>query len=151
MGATFDVPPYQPNEAELTFIRNTYNSPTLQAFLTICGGMLPALQAGLLEGKRATAPRPMIEYLRQTAPGTEWTERRWEVDESGKMWTSGTLLNGTDMIREWAGRTFGTDMRKDLMAVLLEFGGWPVRDVSFGDDEARFAKAMNGTEVEVKG
>lgn len=155
IGATLDN--YQPNENELNFLRKTFKSPTCQAFLTICGGMMPPLQAGLLQGLRATAPRPMLPQLRKDAPGTTWTERRWERD--GKMWTSGTLLNGTDMMSEWAASVWGRDVQKDLMGVVLEFGGWPVRDVGYQDDDMRLGGwvpgginvDVDGAEVDVKG
>lgn len=69
IGATLDNPPYTPTPGEIQYLRDTYYSPTLQSLLTICGGMVPALQAGLLEGKRATAPRMMIPMFKGMASG----------------------------------------------------------------------------------
>lgn len=137
----------------------------------------------------------MVGQLKNAAGGVEWSERRWEVnyDSDGtghsssynvgetdvvgdvhggrphgpgkQLWSSGTLLNGTDMMREWAGRNFGRDPAKDLMGCVLDFGGWPGRDVEYRDEDAAAAAKLggvngkmdaglkmgaNGMEVEVK-
>lgn len=128
IGASFG---YDPNEAELAYIRKAHKD--CFAFLTICGGFDPALKAGLLEGKTATAPRFLIERLRQSNPEVNWVERRWACD--GKVWTSGTLLNGTDMLGEWGRRTFGAE--GSLMGILQEMGGVPVRDVEYRDVDGK--------------
>lgn len=89
-----------------------------------------ALKAGILDGKKATGPRLFLDSLRKEGPGTEWLERRWVRD--GKIWTSGALLNGTDMIN-----AFVTEHWKktegDLASAVVNMGGWPNRDVEYKD------------------
>lgn len=82
---------YTLTPGEVAFVRKCHEH--CEALLFICGGFLVALQSGLLEGKTATAPRPMLKMLRQMNPEVQWVERRWARD--GKIWTSGALLNGT--------------------------------------------------------
>lgn len=127
---------YQPNPTELSFLKAQHASPTLHSFLTICAGMIPALQAGLLSGRRATAPRPMLAQLKKDAPHVNWTERRWEHD--GKIWTSGTLLNGLDMMRAWASSVWGREEGQEeqsLAEFTLDLCGWPDRDVEYRDEK----------------
>lgn len=120
---------YTLNDAELNFIRKSYDGCV--AFITICGGFLSALQAGLLEGKIATGPRPMLNGLRQAAPGVKWVEKRWARD--GKLWTSGALLNGLDLTRAFVTEYWGG---KDTLAEFaLALGAYPDRDVNYADVE----------------
>ena len=118
---------YVPNEAELAFIRKVYDQ--CSAFLTICGGFEPAMRAGLLQGKTATAPRFILEQLRQASPDTKWVERRWARD--GKLWTSGTLLNGLDLMTAFVRDTWPG--KADMVEALLDIGAWPIRDVDYKD------------------
>lgn len=90
-----------------------------------------ALRAGLLHGKTATCPRPMLNILRTQAPDTNWVERRWERD--GKLWTSGALLNGLDLISAFAKETWGAS-RKELMNFSFKTAGWVLRDQDYKDE-----------------
>ena len=123
MGAT--IIDYTPNEAELDFMRKSYQQSS--AFITICGGFQNALVSGLLKGKTATAPRFILPQLRKDSPETKWVEKRWAQD--GKMWTSGTLLNGLDLMREFMIQTWPT--RLELINSMLEIACCPVRDVDY--------------------
>lgn len=121
---------YDPTPPELAFVRKSWTQ--CSAFLTICGGMAAPLKAGILKGRTATAPLPLIPSLRADAPGTDWVEKRWVRD--GKLWTSGALLNGLDLMRSFVVETWGGD-EGGLVDVLLRFGAWPVRDVDYKDVE----------------
>lgn len=125
MGA--NVMQYTPKPSELEFVRKTYED--CAAFLFICGGFLVGLQAGLFEGKTATAPRPLVENLKKEAPGVNWVAKRWAND--GKIWTSGALLNGTDMMREFVTQNWGGE--GTLTEFAMRLGGYPVRDVNYAD------------------
>ena len=116
---------HTPNEAELAFVRKTYEQSS--AFLCICGGMFPPLQAGLLKGKTATAPRSLIPKFSHDHSETEWVERRWARD--GKLWISGALLDGLDLMQAFVSEMWGGE--GSLVGPLLEIGGWPVRDVVY--------------------
>ena len=116
---------YAENEAELAFIRKAYND--CAAFLAICGGFESAHRAGLLKDKTATAPRVILDQLRKESPDTNWVEKRWARD--GKIWTSGILLNGLDLMMAFAKHTWPA--KAELVNVLLEMGAWPVRNVEY--------------------
>jgi transcriptional regulator GlxA family with amidase domain len=116
------------NEAELAYIRKSYDE--CAAFLTICGGMAGPLRAGVLNGKTATAPRMMLPMLHQQAPGTTWLEKRWVRD--GKLWTSGTLLNGMDLMVAFSNEFWGGE--GSLVEFMLKMGSWPIRDVDYKEE-----------------
>ena len=117
---------YTPTEAELAYIRKAHDESV--AFLTICGGFLGPQLAGVLAGKTATAPRFMLPELKEKDPRTQWVDKRFARD--GKVWTSGALLNGLDLMRE-----FLKEYWPELAAVSISMGGVPVRDVEYvGND-----------------
>jgi transcriptional regulator GlxA family with amidase domain len=120
MGAYF--PGYTPTEAELAFIRKAHDEST--AFLSICGGFIPAELAGVLAGKTATAPRFMVPELQKQDPRTTWVEKRYVRD--GKIWTSGALLNGLDLMRE-----FMLEYWPELTKIAIRLGGLPVRSIDY--------------------
>ncbi|KAJ0425649.1 DJ-1/PfpI family protein [Aspergillus carlsbadensis] len=118
---------YTPSETELTFLRKSYEHCT--ALLLICAGFQPALAAGLLQGKTATAPRPMLAMVKQMAPGTNWVEKRYVRD--GKIWTTGSLLNGFDMVAAFGRESWGGE--GSLLEGFVVEGAWPDRDVDYKD------------------
>ena len=118
---------YAITQSELDFIKKTEQG--CAAFMFICAGMLSGLQAGLLKGKTATAPRFMLEQLRKDSPDVQWVEKRWAND--GKIWTSGALLNGTDMTRAFALQTWGGE--GSLAEFGMRLGAYPERDVNYAD------------------
>jgi transcriptional regulator GlxA family with amidase domain len=120
---------YTLNEAELEFIKKSFEE--CAAFITICGGFLSAMQAGLLEGRTAAGPRPLLGSLRQVAPGVKWVEKRWARD--GKLWTSGALLNGLDLTRAFVTEYWGG--KDTLVEFVLAFGAYPDRDINYADVE----------------
>ena len=127
--ATYDM-----SDEEKAYIRKVHSE--CHSFLFICAGFMPALQAGLLDGKHATGPREMLPMLRKDAPHVQWTEKRWEHD--GKVWTSGALLNGQDMMRAWVEENMNVE-EGSLPGIGLAFGGWPVRDREYKDDDVKLA------------
>ncbi|KAL4943087.1 hypothetical protein BDV06DRAFT_150529 [Aspergillus oleicola] len=118
---------YHASETELAFLRKAYAS--CSALLCICGGFEPILSAGLLEGKTATAPRQLLPMLRGTAPNTNWVEKRYVND--GKIWTTGILLNGLDMVVAFGRSVWG--QQGGLVDMAAAFGDWPERDVDYKD------------------
>nr|POE62930.1 isonitrile hydratase [Quercus suber] len=129
MGAHWsgDGPVGQPSEAEIEFVRKAYDQCT--AFISICGGVMIPLAAGVLDGKTCTAPRPFLSNLKNDHPKVNWVEKRYVND--GKTWTSGTLLNGLDLMRAFVDETWGGP--GTLAEMLLYDGAWPVRDVDYKD------------------
>ena len=86
-------------------------------------------QAGLFKGKTVTAPRFMLDQLRQNDSSVNWVEERWHRD--GKLWTSGALLNGLDLMRAFGTEYWGGE--GSLMQFGLESGHYPQRDVNYAD------------------
>lgn len=125
MGANAST--YTMTPSEIAFIQKCHEESVANLF--ICGASITALQAGLLDGKTATAPRPMIEDLRKSVPNVKWVSKRWVNDD--KIWTSGTLLNGTDMMRAFVLSVWGGE--GTLAEYAVNFGGWPERDVDYKD------------------
>jgi transcriptional regulator GlxA family with amidase domain len=120
IGAYF--PGYNPTESELAFIRKAHDESV--AFLNICSGFIPGHLAGVLVGKTATAPRFMVPELQKQDPRTNWVEKRYVRD--GKIWTSGALLNGLDLMRE-----FILEYWPDLARIVVSSSGIPIRDVHY--------------------
>jgi len=83
----------------------------------------------VLAGKTATAPRFMVPELQKQDPRTNWVEKRCVRD--GKVWTSGALLNGLDLMRE-----FILEYWPGFAKVGMALGGWPVRDVEYSETDA---------------
>ncbi|KFY75550.1 hypothetical protein V499_04486 [Pseudogymnoascus sp. VKM F-103] len=119
---------YTPNDSELRFVRKSWE--TSSAFLTICAGVEVPLQAGLLEGKTVTGPRFLLNELRRNGPKSNWVEKRWVRD--GKLWTSGALLNGADLMHNFTSYYWGGG-DDTIGALISKMGGWPNRDVEYKD------------------
>lgn len=121
---------YSPNEAELSYVRKAWNE--CSAFVTVCGGVEVPRLAGILEGKTATGPRLFLNSLRQRSPGVNWVEKRWVQD--GKLWTSGALMNGADLIINFGKHYWGNGNGEgSLIAFAQKLGSWPDRDVDYKD------------------
>jgi transcriptional regulator GlxA family with amidase domain len=71
----------------------------------------------------------MVEPMRHMHPGVNWVTKRWAND--GKIWTSGALLNGTDMTKAFVERTWGGEGTYAEFG--LRLGGYPYRDVDYAD------------------
>lgn len=123
-------PYYVPTQAELDFICKSWEG--CSAFLTICGGMDAPRIAGILDGKTATGPRLFLDVWRAQSPGVNWIEKRWVRD--GKLWTSGALLNGTDMMAAFAEEYWARPAPEgSLVGTLTKIGAWPARDIDYKD------------------
>ncbi|KAI9829092.1 MAG: hypothetical protein M1832_000115 [Thelocarpon impressellum] len=94
-------PSYQPSAAVLSFLQKQL--PQLRAYFSVCTGILPSAQAGLLKGKRATAPRALLPMLRGAFTDVHWEDKRWVKD--GNIWTSGGITNGLDMVAAYLKET----------------------------------------------
>ena len=118
---------YKPTDSECAFVRKQYEG--CAAFLTICAGFETALYAGILEGKTATGPRMMMSEMKKQAPGVKWVEQRWAND--GKVWTSGVLLNGLELMRAFTTEIWGG--QGGLVDFMLRMGNVPDRDQMYAD------------------
>ncbi|PHH67134.1 hypothetical protein CDD81_2903 [Ophiocordyceps australis] len=119
---------YEPTEKELAFVRKSWEN--CSAFLAICGGIEVAVLAGIVGSKTATAPRFALDPLRQRVPEARWVNKRWERD--GKLWTSGTLLNGLDLTSAFIQETWGKG-EGSLVDYTIKLCAWPIRDQEYRD------------------
>ncbi|KAI4239330.1 MAG: hypothetical protein L6R40_005545 [Gallowayella cf. fulva] len=97
------LPSYRPSPAVQHFVQNQYDH--VRALLTICTGYIPALYSGIFEGKTATAPQGLLPMLREEKPEVKWVEKRWVRD--GKVWSSGAIANGVEMMASFMREEFG--------------------------------------------
>ncbi|KAJ6784652.1 hypothetical protein PWT90_03215 [Aphanocladium album] len=122
---------YVTTDAECAFIRKAYS--TCSAFMTVCGGILIAVEAGLVSGKTVTGPRFMFPQLRAAAPDATWIEKRYVQD--GKLWTSGALHNGLDMMAAFMRQTWGAEVQgPNLVEWGLVLGSGLNRDIDYKDE-----------------
>lgn len=119
---------YHPSETEIAYVRKCYEDCT--HFLTICAGSYVPIVAGLLKGKEAAAPLMLLDLWKQQYPDIQWVEKRWHRD--GKMWTSGALLNGLDLMRAFMTEIWG-GKKSTLSGKIMSECGVPNRDVNYND------------------
>ena len=113
-------PKYQASAAEKEFIRSQL--PGLKHAFGICTGTFVFAQAGVLDKLTVTGPRTLVPLLKQIAPNAEWTEKRWEVDSSGKVWTSGGVTNGHDMLAAFIRKEYAPEIA-ELVCTMADVGG----------------------------
>lgn len=78
-------------EASLQFLREA--SKECKAILTTCTGGMWLARSGVLDGKKATTNRMLLEQAKQMFPNVEWMDQRWVVEqghfEGAQIWTAG--------------------------------------------------------------
>lgn len=75
-----------PEKEVLEFVRRHVEAGV--TLLTVCTGVMVAGYAGVLDGKRASGPRPLIDMiLTKKFKEVKWEDKRWSVD--GNIWSSG--------------------------------------------------------------
>jgi transcriptional regulator GlxA family with amidase domain len=83
--------PMTVKEESLVFLKEA--SKKTKAILTTCTGAMWLARSGVLDGKKATTNRVTLGAARKMAPGVEWVDQRWMVDEGcfegAQIWTSG--------------------------------------------------------------
>ncbi|KAF2732901.1 class I glutamine amidotransferase-like protein [Polyplosphaeria fusca] len=87
-------PRTKPEEEVLDFVRSHVKAGV--ELLTICTGIWVAGYAGVLDGKRATGSRGVMDMLQKDFPAVKWEDKRYVHD--GKLWTAGGITNGMDMV-----------------------------------------------------
>ncbi len=145
-------PDYIITPEEGDFIRRCANNPDATAVITICTGILPAMQAGLLANVSATAPRVLLPMLRKTAKETEWLEKRWHMvhAQNGRkteMWTAGGVLNGLDCVATFLKHWFASlgKGREKLIDMVLEMADWEIREQEYNSGmSAELIELMSG-------
>ena len=70
----------------------------------------------------ATGPRPLVPLLKKLAPKVTWTEKRWETDSTGKVWTSGGVTNGMDAVAAFVRKMYAPEVA-ELVCAMADVGG----------------------------
>ncbi|KAF2023594.1 hypothetical protein EK21DRAFT_80527 [Setomelanomma holmii] len=75
----------------LTYLREA--SKQTKVKLTVCIGGIWLARNGVLNGKKATTNRVMLDMAKQMFPDVEWLDQRWVVDDGhsngAQIWTAG--------------------------------------------------------------
>ncbi|KAL8694378.1 MAG: hypothetical protein Q9218_000943 [Villophora microphyllina] len=132
------TPSYRPSPAVQKFLQEQYHH--VSAFMTVCTGYILALHSGVLDHKTATAPLGLLPMLKEEAPQVKWVEKRWVRD--GKVWTSGAVANGMEMMAGFMRSEFGD--RKEVVEAVLGLSDYSVRGVEYPED---MKKGIPGMEV----
>ena len=132
-------------------MRKHVQSEASVALLSVCTGIFPLFQTGLLAGCRATAPRGILPLLRTSAQDVDWVEKRWVHclmgGEETKIWTSGGITNGLEMtaafIREWLGGMG----KSGLAEIVLDLADVGARGQEYGPEIGTLGR-MVGSEAQ---
>ena len=92
--------------------------PRTKTVMTTCVGSLWLASTGLLDGKKCTTNRELLEVAKKLYPKVEWFDKRWVVD--GKFWTSGGAGAGIDMISTYTMENFDKKL-VDISLRLMDF------------------------------
>ncbi|KAF2276606.1 class I glutamine amidotransferase-like protein [Westerdykella ornata] len=95
-------PGLRPPESVLQFVRDHVAKGT--ELFTVCSGVFVAGYAGVLDGKRATGTRGVMDILQTEFPKVHWVDKRYTND--GKIYTSGGITNGMDAAGVYLRRKF---------------------------------------------
>jgi transcriptional regulator GlxA family with amidase domain len=102
---------------ERAFVRNATDSPRTIAAMTVCTGVNILASAGALVGHNATAPYILYPLLEKQHPTVHWSQARWVRTAEGKLWTSGSIGNGLDMVAAFMREYFWD--RPELVELVL--------------------------------
>ncbi|KAF3002105.1 hypothetical protein E8E13_009812 [Curvularia kusanoi] len=100
--------PMSVKDESLSFLREA--SMQTKVIIAVCTGTMWLARAGVLDGKKATTNRIMLDVSRKMMPGVEWLDQRWVIDEGhfegAQIWTSGGAGCGIDMMIEYTLQNF---------------------------------------------
>ncbi|KAF4635489.1 hypothetical protein G7Y89_g2596 [Cudoniella acicularis] len=73
--------------------------------LSVCTAAFFLGHCGILKGKKASGPRPLVSRLKKLFPETTWvSDKRWVHD--GNIWSSGGITNGQEMVAAYLREKF---------------------------------------------
>jgi len=120
---------------ERAFVRNITDSPNTIATMTICTGVNILASSGALAGHNATAPYILYPLLEKKHPQVNWSWTRWVSTANGKLWTSGSIGNGLDMVAAFM-RDYFWD-RPELVELVLTSSAVGDRGKEYSEVEKR--------------
>ncbi|KAF2687247.1 class I glutamine amidotransferase-like protein [Lentithecium fluviatile CBS 122367] len=109
-------------EESLVFLREA--ALQTKIVMTTCTGGMWLARAGVLDGKKATTNRILLETSKQMFPKVEWLDQRWVTEEGlfegAQIWTAGGAGCGIGMVMEYAIGNFNQKM-VELACLGLDF------------------------------
>lgn len=100
--------PMSVKEDSLKFLKEA--SQQTKVIMTTCTGAMWLARAGVLDGKKATTNRVMLDVAKKIMPQVDWQDQRWVVEdghfEGAQIWTSGGAGCGIDMVIVYTSQNF---------------------------------------------
>ena len=94
--------------------------PRTKTVMTTCIGSLWLASTGMLDGKKCTTNRELLDVAKKLHPNVEWFDKRWVVD--GKFWTSGGAGAGIDMVSTYTQQNQNFNQKLvDISLHLMDF------------------------------
>ncbi len=93
-------------EAAAVFMREA--AKETKVILTVCTGGAWLASSGVLDGRKATTNREVLEVSKTLYPNVDWQDQRWTIDDTAKpvLWTAGGARAGMDMIATYVMEKF---------------------------------------------
>ncbi|KAF1834979.1 hypothetical protein BDW02DRAFT_549238 [Decorospora gaudefroyi] len=112
------------------FVTSQCLNSNLIAIMSIASGIAHLVQAGILHGTRAAAPKLMLPVLQLRYPETQWQHSSWARHE--KVWTSNSAISALDMMTNWM-REYFWDRSEAVETALLAAGMGSLYDYNHCD------------------
>jgi transcriptional regulator GlxA family with amidase domain len=109
--------------------------------MTICTGVNILASSGALAGHNATAPYILYPLLEKKHPQVKWSWTRWVRAANGKLWTSGSIANGQDMVAAFM-RDYFWD-RSELVEFVLTSAAVGDRGKEYTQAERRMFNSLD--------
>ncbi|GAB1309890.1 Class I glutamine amidotransferase-like protein [Madurella fahalii] len=99
-----------------------------RVWLTTCVGSMWLASSGVLEGKKCTTNRELMQAAKKMHPGVEWLDQRWVIEDKpydgvgkGELWTGGGAGAGLHMIINYCLKNFDSEFVNTVALKPLEF------------------------------
>jgi hypothetical protein len=109
--------------------------------MSICTGVNMLASSGALAGHNATAPYILYPLLEKKFPQVKWNWTRWVKAADGKLWTSGSIGNGLDMVSAFM-RDYFWD-RPELVEFVLTGAATGDRGQEYSAEESKLWRSLD--------
>lgn len=83
-------------DSSLSFLREA--SKQTKVIMTTCTGAMWLAKSGVLDGKKATTNRVVLDRAKELSPKVDWQDQRWVIEDGhfdgAEIWTSGGAACG---------------------------------------------------------
>ena len=91
--------------------------PKAMYLFSVCTGAALAARSGVLDGRKATANKLLLDWIRTEGPRVDWVRQaRWIVD--GNLWSSSGVEAGTDMANAFVAAVYGPAVAEEISKAL---------------------------------